>query len=998
MSGILLPLLVSVLYLAILSALSELVERRATLRRLAEHPVAFGLALGVFATSWSFYGSLGYADGFGYGFLAVYVGAALSCVAIPAVWRPLASVVQRHRLSSVADLLAFRYQSQAVGVVITLFLLAALLPYLSLQLRAIADGAAHLATPDPPAWLGLVYAGLLSMFAAGLGVRYAEPRRTRPGLVATLAIESLVKLLALVVVGGVAVVIVFGGWSGLVEVMDRPEVRHHMFAPLRTGPWASLVLAAFAAMFLLPRQFHVAFVERGSDQALRHVAWVVPLLLLLLNLPVPVLYWAGREVVSTGTAADLYVLGVAEHVGLPLLAFIGGISASSAMVLVSCIALSGMVVNHVVLPLRGARAVSYERLVGLRRLVIAGLVAAGFGVHTVLPREEFLVDLGLVSFVAVLQLVPGVVGTLVWPRATRRGLAWGLAGGILAWFMVTVMPLLAHRPAFDGLAAAVRAAGDPRSAAVWVSLGANALMFVIGSLWRPPSADELAAAEACRPRRRSSPLERLPALGLEQLRERLGAVLGPRSAEQELQRALDELGLPVHERRPAELRRLALAVQRNVAELVGPLAAAVLVGRGSAEDGSDLAAVMAELRFLDERAASARSIVDAPERSFQLARRYLSRVLDDLPLGVCSVDRRGEIAVWNHELATTTGIAADRALGTPLDQLPAPWGALLAGFLAHDEPQLEHTLPAAGPPRIVRLRRPALPSGEDDPGLGGEVIVVEDLTERRALRAQAAHQDRLASVGRLAAGVAHELRNPLTGVIMVARNLCREPHADDAVERLGLIVSESQRIEEIVRTLLTFSGPELQQRSADRFTEVDLEELVGDAIRLVGLGHRRQGPKWTVDIEPGLRVRADAPRLIQVLVNLLSNARDASPPGGLVAVRGTPCHGERGGKRGTERGAQEENAEEGGAPGVMFEVEDRGSGIPAELAHRIFEPFVTTKAPGRGTGLGLAVAYRIVQDHGGSLTWRPARPHGTVFRVQLPRPVQQGEQGEQEDE
>nr|WP_255216488.1 ATP-binding protein [Pseudenhygromyxa sp. WMMC2535] len=391
----------------------------------------------------------------------------------------------------------------------------------------------------------------------------------------------------------------------------------------------------------------------------------------------------------------------------------------------------------------------------------------------------------------------------------------------------------------------------------------------------------------------------------------------------------------------------------------------MVVSGPDAETSTKLAA---ELQFLERRGeAPARSEL---ERALDLVRRYLSRVLAELPLGVCAVDREGEIVVWNRALVELTRIEGGRVLGARPRDLSAPWAELLTTALAEGGQRERRIRRTGAGPQILRLTCTRLDEGDVE--AMGAVLLVEDLSERRALLAELSHRDRLASVGRLAAGVAHEVLNPLTGILMVARNLARElEQLEDGAEldpelelpeRLGTVVSEAQRIEVIVRGLLTFSRGRKYDSAAELERDrVELEPLVDEAVRIARLARRERSVEVGVECPTGLEIEVDGQQLIQVLVNLLTNAIDASPEGERVELRCTP----------TQDGAQ-------------LEVLDRGGGIEAELAERVFEPFFTTKTAGEGTGLGLAVSHRIIAAHGGTLSWSPRDGGGARFVVHLP--------------
>ena len=938
MTDIAVPLALAVLTLGGLIGVSELAERVPAIRRMSRNPLVFGLALGVFATSWTLFGSVGFAATQGWNFLAIYLGPTLACLAIPLIWLPLARVVRRHRLGSVADLLAFRFSSRLVGAYVTLFLALGLLPYVALQTRAIADGAAFLAGPSPPDWLGSAYAALIGLFALVLGARYVQPRRQQAGLLVTLAAEAVLKLVAMAVVGGVVVVQAFGGLGGLTTwLAEHPEEVARLQQPFEGPTFPALVVLAAASAFLLPRQFHVAFVERPDERSLRHATWTLPLYLLLLNLPVPILLWGGSLLVP-GIEPDLHVLAAPSLGWVRLLAFAGALSASSGMILVCAIALSGMMVNHVVIPLRGPRDLSPGFVSGIRRVVIGGLVAAGFAAHLLIPRFGTLVDLALLSFAAVLQLAPAVILGLAWTRATRSGALVGLTLGIGALTVVTLWDAFLADPA-----------ADLRPIAVWSSLALNVVGLVVTSLFTTQRPGEAGAALACRLRPGS--VRAGMARPVPTLRARLAVAIGEEAAAQEIADALRELRIEEGEDRPVALAQLAEHVERNLAALIGPLAARVALGQDALLPDEAVAALSAELKYREDRGLE--TIQPGDDGAvLEAVRRNLVRVVEELPVGVCAAGPTGVLTVWNTALEGITDIPAQRALAATVQAVPEPWGSWLQAAIEAEDLEREVHFSARGRQRVVRITRAPLGEGPE----ASVALVVEELTERRQLRREAEHQDRLASIGRLAAGIAHEIRNPLTGVLMVAHNLRREPEAEDAAERLDLIVSEGQRIDTIVGALLTYT----RKGEGSEPHPVDVGPLVEQAATLIRLGGRARGRRILLELDPELIVVGQEGALTQVLVNLLANARDAVADGGTVTVRGVRDDGD-----------------------VVLDVLDDGPGVPEDLADRVFEPFFTTKDPGEGTGLGLAIAHRVVGDHGGSLQY--ARIDGlTRFRVRLP--------------
>jgi signal transduction histidine kinase/Na+/proline symporter len=954
----------TLVFLVATFGVAEAAERRIIPERFSEHPLVFALALGVYATSWTFYGSVGFARNNGLGFLAIYLGPTLACLAIPVLWRPLLHLARERQLASLADVLAFRFRSRTAGFLVTLVMLAGSLPYLALQVRAFAASVSYLSGGQSPAIIGLAFCVSMSIFAILFGARHATTSARHPGLLVAMALESLVKLVSLTAVAAFALFGVHGGWDGLgAWLVEHPEALHALYAPVADGPWASLLVLSFASAFLLPRQFHVAFTECPSDRALSRASWAFPLLLLLMNAGIPVILWAGERLEPTGNP-DLWVLHVvAERPWLATLAFLGGLSAVSGMIVVTSLALSSMAMNYFVLPIWRPRDDFYARIVWARRALIAGSILGSWLVFLVLEKVGQLVELGLVSFVSVAQLLPGVIGVFFWRRASREGFVAGLVGGVAAWSIVLVWPMLARA----GVLAAPLDVGamlglgslDPWTLSTTTSLAVNGLLFAIVSVAFPQRPEEAEAAAACVSD--AAGPSSAEAHSVEELSARLAQTIGTRAAQIELGRALAELSMEASERRPLMLRLLVEQVEKNLSGLFGPLLANLALGRDEGLDPGARRALAEQLHFIEARLESDEEKLRGLARDVDEVRRFLHRVLEDLPVGVCALGTEDEIVVWNGALAKITGQLPRPLIGTRICDLPEPWAGVLGEVASRASGELvERDVEVAGRSRMLSLGRTHL----DTPG-GGLVLLVEDLTERRALEKSVAHQDRLASIGRLAAGVAHEIGNPLTGILMLSERLERgEDTPEEVVESASLILHEGKRIHNIVNSLVTFSRGETSEKSSARRDDfVRLSKVLADAVSLVRLSRRSRRVIMNVRCPDDVVVRGDAQRLAQVFVNLLANAADASTPGTKVEVFVT-------------RSAEGR---------VHADVVDEGTGIPATLRDRVFEPFFTTKDPGQGTGLGLSLVYSIIREHGGTVEVLASEPgRGTTMRVALP--------------
>jgi Na+/proline symporter/signal transduction histidine kinase len=967
--------LVGVGYLLLLFLIAYAAERGWVPSAVTRHPLTYVLSLGVYATSWSFYGSVGFARSQGYNFLTIYLGVTLAFLLTPVLLVPILRLTRRYQLTSLADLFAFRYRSQLAGVMVTLFMLAGTLPYIALQIQAVTESIRVLTQEATPSTLALGFCICLTIFAILFGARHISPREKHEGLVLAIAFESLVKLVALLTVGLFAYYGVLGGPSGLEEWLQvNPQAIDALYRPVTEGPWATYLLLAFAAAFLLPRQFHMGFTENLAPRALPVAAWGFPLFLLLLNLPIPLILWAGQAS-GTQVGADYFALGISLQGGgtwLPLLVYVGGISSASAMMIVTTLALSSMCLNHLLLPLTypDPKLDVYRWLLWGRRLLIGMIIFAGFVFYLVLQHNRGLVELGLISFVAVAQFLPGVFGLLYWPRATRRGFLAGLGAGAVIWAGTLLVPLLQRAGAFavgpEVLQIVDPAGQDKWQYATFWSLSVNALLFVVFSLLSRPDEEERESAYACVLESSAPPRGVVTAASTAQFRQQLAQVMGQTAAEHEVRQALEDLGMTSDESRPNQLRRLRDRIERNLSGLMGPQMARMIVDTRLRLNPREQTALGDSMRFIEERLEHSRSQLRGLAVELDALRRYHRQVLQDLPIGVCSVGPANEVVIWNLAMELTSGISRANAVGTPLVELPEPWATLMVEFSATEDMHVhKRQVVIDGHLRSFNLHRAALATPSDERAVGGElgtggmVILLEDLTDISTLEAELAHSERLASIGRLAAGVAHEIGNPVTGIACLAQNLREENDPEQLRDSVAAILEQTRRITEIVQSLVSFSHSGQLSRSTR--APMVLSDSVEEAIRLVRLSHSGRQVVCLNDCDPGLRLLGDRQRLVQVFVNLLTNACHASQPGDTVEV-----HAHRDGDR------------------LAIEIRDQGCGMPNDVRKRIFEPFFTTREPGEGTGLGLSLVYSIVQDHDGTISVDSDEGRGTRMLIDLP--------------
>ncbi|RMV60506.1 Sensory box histidine kinase [Pseudomonas savastanoi pv. glycinea] len=635
------------------------------------------------------------------------------------------------------------------------------------------------------------------------------------------------------------------------------------------------------------------------------------------------------------------------------------------------LALSGMALNHLVLPLYQPPAEGniYRWLKWTRRGLIVAIIALGYGFYLLLGAQQDLANLGIVAFVATLQFLPGVLSVLYWPTANRRGFIAGLLAGIAVWAVSMLLPLIGNLQGFYIPWLNMIYVLDDTSwhMAAIASLAANVLLFTLISLFTNASPEEVGAAEACavdnvrRPQRRE-----LHAVSPQEFATQLAKPLGAKAAQKEVEQALRDLYLPFDERRPYALRRLRDRIEANLSGLMGPSVAQDMVETFLPYKSGSEKYVTEDIHFIESRLEDYHSRLTGLAAELDALRRYHRQTLQELPMGVCSLAEDQEILMWNRAMEELTGIVAQRVVGSRLETIAEPWKSLLTGFASlPDEHLHKQKLGLDGQTRWLNLHKAAI-NEPLAPGNSGLVVLVEDLTDTQMLEDKLVHSERLASIGRLAAGVAHEIGNPITGIACLAQNLREEREEDGELKEISSqILEQTKRVSRIVQSLMSFAHAGAHQHSDEA---VCLAVVAQDAIGLLALNRRNFEVHFYNLCNPEHWAVGDPQRLAQVLINLLSNARDASPAGSAVRVRS-----------------------EVSEHTVDLIVEDEGSGISKAIMDRLFEPFFTTKEPGEGTGLGLALVYSIVEEHYGQITIdSPADPEqqrGTRIRVTLPRHV-----------
>ena len=439
-----------IVYMGMLFALAVLVERYARKRSgLRWQGAIYALSLAVFFTSWTFYGSVGFAIANGAQFFAIYIGAVLGLILGAGALKRMILAKESFRLTSIADLISTRYRrSQRLAALVSILAIIGLAPYIVLQLRAI-DGAFEVLTGEASSsGNGLIVTLLMALLTIMFGARRVDPTERHQGIIAVLAAESLIKLFAFIAVGIFVTYGLFDGFQDLHQKIQSANLEY-LYSAGGEGSgytWFALIILGAAAILMLPRQFHVTVVENADSKHLKSAIRLFPIYTIAINLFVIPLAAAGLLLGLPASAGDQFVLLIPQMSGSPaltLIAFIGGFAAATGMIIVTTLTLATMASNHLVIPIwRRIRPDTQlaASLLQIRWGLIVIILLLAFTAAEQLQAPYILVALGLISFAAVLQLAPaGLIG-LFWKTGNSLGAALGLLVGYLVWYFTLVVP------------------------------------------------------------------------------------------------------------------------------------------------------------------------------------------------------------------------------------------------------------------------------------------------------------------------------------------------------------------------------------------------------------------------------------------------------------------------------------------------------------------------------------------------------------------------------
>lgn len=1005
--------IIALAYVTLLFAIASVGDRRRASG--PSRSYIYALSLAIYCTSWTFFGSVGLASERGPEFLTIYIGPLLVFLFGFPLLKRIVRLAKTEKITSIADFLGARYgKSFAVASIATLIATVGTVPYIALQLKAISGSVSLMVehyNGAPPSFdpfvsdISLIVAALLAVFAVLFGTRHADATEHQDGLVLAVAAESVVKLAAFLAVGILVTFFMFGDLAGLADMLAASDpVQQALDYRTSLGSWIVLTALSACAIIMLPRQFYVTIVENRGEGELKTATWLFPLYLIAINLFVIPIALAGLAYVGPRTSADLYVLSLPllrGHDLFAMAAFIGGLSAATAMVIVESVALSIMVSNDLVIPLfvrrllkpRTSDTEDWSSLIlNIRRAAIFIILFVAFLYYRQSTDNARLASIGLMSFAAIAQFAPAFIGGLLWRGANARGAALGMAAGFIVWAYTLLLPSLAPPDTaivIEGLfglealrpQALFGTVAEPLNHGVLWSLAINTLFFVFGSLSRSSIPLERIQASIFVPRD-TSPMPSLrrfrTAITVNELKDTIARYLGVERTERSFQTFEATEGQRLNGSDTASMSVIRFSEQL--------LASAV---------GSSSARLILSLLFQRNDSASrdAFRLLDDATEALQHNRDLLQIALDQMEQGITVFDRDFRLTCWNRQYRNLFDLPDEMGqVGVRVSQIlrflaergdiPDDFEVTALNRLSDFGTPWKIELKTSG--RILEIRSNPMPDG-------GIVATYADITAsvqadlalkrinetlEQRVRHRTAELTRVneelaqaqvlaeeANLGktRFLAAAGHDILQPLNAARLYCSSLVEKTGKSMVADAVANIESSLDSVETILGAVLDISRLDTgAMKPAESVFRLD------GLLRQIGTDFQPMAAEKRLEltiVPSSIAVNTDRNLLRRLVQNLVSNAIKYTRTGRiLVGVR--------------RRGKLAE-----------IQVFDTGIGIPSDKLSTVFREFTRLDEGAReaqGLGLGLSIVDRIARVLRLEIQIDSGRGNGTRFSVLLP--------------
>jgi Na+/proline symporter/signal transduction histidine kinase len=1008
-------------YIGFLFFVASYGDRLSLLRRGRASALIYPLSLAIYCTSWTFFGSVGFATRTSTDFLAIYVGPILMIGLCTPLLRRVIQLAKSQNIISIADFIGARYgKSQAVAATVAFIAIVGSVPYIALQLKAMASSLETILSEDQAfsripiiGDIALVVTLAMAVFAVLFGTRQSDATEHQHGLMLAVATESIIKLVAFLAAGAFVTFWMFGPVELFERAMKTPEaVRAIEYTP-SVGTFLTMVLLSFCAIMLLPRQFHVSVVENTDDAEVSRARWLFPLYLVAINVFVIPIALAGLVTFPFGAVdSDMYVLALPMEGNSPLLSvgvFIGGLSAATAMVIVECVALSIMVSNDIVMPLvlqrspesrAGAGAKDFGNfLLRVRRFAIFAIMVMAYLYYRALGNTQ-LAAIGLLSFAAIAQFAPAFFGGLIWRRATARGAIGGMLVGFAVWFYTLFLPsfmdtntagilLLQEGPlGLHGLRPQALFGVDlpPLMHGVLWSLSLNILAYIVLSLLRQPSSIERLQAEVFVPNELTpmTPTFRRwrSTVTVQDILSTVAQYLGPERARESFEAFAASHRVSLEPAAPADFELLQHA-EHLIASSIGAASSRLVMS------------LLLRKRTVSARAAL--KLLDDSHAALHFNREMLQTALNHVRQGIAVFNLDLQLICSNRQFGEILGLPPHLVqIGIPLREILEFLGAISPSGFGDNDALMDMRLTAyttEGEPYLERLpdRHMVIEVRANRMPGGGLVITFSDVTpsfeaaealeranatlEKRVrdrteeltrlnselALAKSAAEDASISKTRFLAAASHDILQPLNAARLYVTSLVERQNGGEDSRLVENIDDSLEAIEEILGALLDIS-----RLDAGAMKPSITSFRIGDLMRSLEIEFapvaRAKGLRLSF-VPSSLPVESDRLMLRRLLQNLISNAIKYTPHGRVLI--GCRRHG----------------------TALQICVYDTGVGVPILKRGEIFKEFHRLEQGARiarGLGLGLSIVERLarVLNHGIALDATVGG--GSFFSVTVP--------------
>lgn len=933
------------LYVAVLFAIAQWGEGRSKVaQRWTHHPVTFALSLTIYCTAWTYYGLVGMVATSGFLYVGAFIAPAVAMIFSWSFYRRLIKIKNRYRITSIVDFLVARYhKSNTLGVIASIFILFGIVPYIAIQLKVIIEtflllvGPSAMTPTEPEShslFDMLVVLGLM-LFTIIFGVRRIDPTERHRGIMLAIAFESLVKIVALTAAG---IFVCWGLNDGLGDLLQKADQALNQSPDLQTlvtlprgDLWLAFFILGVSSFLFLPRQFHVAVIENHDVNHLRTAQWLVPAYMLLITLFVVPIAIAGFLKGYSPQQADTFVILLpiaAEAHGLSFFIYIGGFSAAMGMIIVSAMTVATILTNNLILPIVEHYNVCLfmrQHILRTRWILVTLLIGSGYLFYKNVAEPQMLVQIGLVSFVATLQFAPLILGGLYWTGGSKRGAIAGLIAGASIWVVTMVIPMFVSSGwlSSDIMQDGLFGISLLRPHSLFGTGGLHPLSHAV--LWSLLVTTSFYILFS-----RRYPMSKA---------EELNANDFVRVLEQEEH-------LIAHQTANILLAPKREKIEALFAQYFSQHRAATKL-QGIFDDNGLKDAVHISISQLSQLSHAAESAlagtIGISSAHKALGKADLISTEEQQALSATYADMIAKLNISPAQLKEKVDYYQERE-----------------ALLAHNAEELQHQ---------VEQRTTELKITNDH--------LLKTLAHLNDTQAQLLEADKMAALGGLVAGVAHEINTPLGISITAASHL--QDASDQLLQKfeggkltkndftqffdtngesLKILLSNTHKAAELVRSFKQVAV----DRSSSEIRSFDMKEYIHEILLSLKPKFKHTPHTVSVDCPDGLMAKTYPGALSQILTNLVMNS---------LLHAFTP---DRAGHITLKIHGHEDR--------MTMVYQDDGCGMPPEVQSHLFEPFFTTKRGQGGSGLGAHIVFNLVtQKLKGSIRCQSEPDKGTEFTI-----------------